>query len=103
MALVGKKTQAIYELLDGKIYVDADGIEMQIKHKSYNAIYPYKHVSHDLGAYPTAKGKETDAYWKIRQQLRDDWSTDLGSLDSLYEIVEIVGLEREYETIILFD
>lgn len=103
MALVGKKTKAIYELLNGKVYVDSDGIEMVIKHKTCNAIYPYKHISHDLGAYPTVNGKETDAYQKIRKQLRDDWSTDLGSLDNLYEIVQAVGVYDEYERILFSD
>lgn len=96
MASVGKATAKIYELLNGKIFVDEDGIECVIKHKTSNAIFPYPHVSHTLTAYPTEAGKQTEKYKEIRRILKDDWSTDLMSLDSLLDIVEQLGLLKEY-------
>lgn len=100
MSCVGPTTIALYELLDGKIFTDSDGIEMKIVHKSFQAIFPYQHTSHTLYAQPTEKGKATDAYWTIKQQLRDDWSTDLGESDDLMEIAEQVGVLAEYLAIL---
>lgn len=67
------------EVIDGKRYT-LDGIEGVIRVDRSRRFYT--RVNHD----PTAKGKKTAAYLKIKKQLGDDWSTDLSDSERLADI-----------------
>lgn len=67
------------DVIDGKRYT-LDGIEGVI-HVDRSRRFDTR-VDH----HPTAKGKKTEAYLKIKRQLGDDWSTDLSSSERLADI-----------------
>lgn len=50
---------------------------------------PYQKVYHN----PDAEGKRTRAYADMREQLRDDWSTDLTDSDLLCEHMATLGVD----------
>jgi|CXWL01.1.fsa_nt_gi hypothetical protein len=74
---------ALWLELDGTVITteDEDGIECALRARTYQAVYPYGHYRLSLDLVPTARGRRTEAYQKIRQELRDDWSTDLTESD----------------------
>lgn len=88
----GQQTIEQFELLDNKFCV-IDGLTCQIKHKAFNAISPYMHVAHTLTAIPTEEAKETEAYRKVKRELRDDWTFSLEENSELrFSILEQLGL-----------
>lgn len=54
-----------------------DGVESEIFVEQYNAIYPYHHTVTRIVAEPTEYGKTSKSYKDMRNQLGDDWITDL--------------------------
>ena len=66
----------IEEFLDGKTLV-RQGISGTFKLESHQAIYPYPHISTKLWHAPDEVGKQTQEYRDIKNQLGDDWETDL--------------------------
>ena len=54
-----------------------DGVEQQVYIEQYRAIYPYPHVVTKIIAKPTKNGLQSNEYYKIRQQLGDDWLSDI--------------------------
>ena len=60
-----------------KPFKDKDGIEGRIEVHEIDAVYPYAHRARYVSFQPTARGKRTEAYRRVRRELRDDWSTDL--------------------------
>ncbi len=56
---------------------------------------PYQKVYH----VPDAKGKRTKAYTDMREQLRDDWSTDLTDSDALCEHMAALDVETTCDAV----
>ena len=69
-----------WEKHDGAL-VTVDGLRCKIRVSSHNAIYPYPHRVIDVSAVPTRAAKRTEAYLRVRRDLRDDWSTDVLASD----------------------
>lgn len=80
------KSNEFFEFLDGKIY-ERDGIEGKFTHQITNAVYPYKHTSQRLVWEATERGRETEEYQKVKQELRDHWVSDL--TDCISEYIDI--------------
>ena len=59
---------------DGKICI-VDGLKCRVKVVTGKAIYPYPHSTIEVSAVPVSK--QSKKYKKIKDQLGDDWSTDL--------------------------
>jgi hypothetical protein len=73
-----------YDAINGKAYT-LDGIHGHIKVEHFAGRLS---ISHN----PSKKGKETDAYQKMRAQLRDDWSSDLTNSERLGTIMWELGI-----------
>lgn len=70
-----------WEKHDGK-RVKIDGLAYTIRVRTGEAIYPYKHRYIMVDAVPV--NKNSAHYQQVREQLRDDWTTDvLASGDEL--------------------
>lgn len=67
------------DVIDGKRHT-LDGIEGVIR------VDRSRQFDTRVDHHPTAKGKKTAAYLKIKRQLGDDWSTDLSSSERLADI-----------------
>lgn len=82
-----KKTQqphgTVFEFLDGKPYT-LDGIHGYFKHEVHTAIYPYQHTYERLIHEADGAGRNSVAYGKVRQQLGDDYVTDLTDATDTY-------------------
>ena len=84
----------------GITFKDDDGIEKEVEITTINAIYPYPHVSTLVYANPTSKGKKTKAYQAIKDDLKDDWSTDITytwsdcpmKIDQINQLGKFLGL-----------
>ncbi|MHA2135988.1 MAG: hypothetical protein ACW99J_19180 [Candidatus Thorarchaeota archaeon] len=68
-----------WERHDGKL-VTLDGLCCKIRVSSYMARYPVEQRVISVHAEPTRAAKRSEAYRRVRRELRDDWSTDI--LDS---------------------
>jgi hypothetical protein len=78
------KTTKYGKILTDVKYQDDDGVEKEVFIEHRKAIYPYEHEYLKVWAEPTKKGRNTEAYRKIKADLGDDWSTDI--TDSWYEL-----------------
>lgn len=72
------------ETINGMPYT-LDGIHGRIKVETWGGRTT---ISHE----PSPQGKRTDAYQKMRAQLRDDWSTDLTWSERLGSIMYELGI-----------
>ena len=78
-----------WEEHDGKL-VTIDGLRCKLRVTSHEAIYPYPHRVLNVRAEPTRAAKRTEAYLRVKRELRDDWSTDVleSSIELQCEILE---------------
>lgn len=65
-----------WEQHNGRL-VTIDGLRCKLRVDSYEAIYPYRHRVLKVTAEPTKAAKRTEAYLRVRRELRDDWHTDV--------------------------
>lgn len=89
----GTVIERVGEFLDGRRY-KLDGIAGTFRATSFEAGYPYRHTVYSISHVPSAAGKKTEAYLKIRRELHDDWSTDLTDSDRLFEIAVKLGFKE---------
>lgn len=66
---------------NGKV-VTLSGLKYKINVSTFQAIYPYEHTAINVCLEPVSKASKH--YKEVKQQLGDDWSTDL--LDSDVEL-----------------
>lgn len=83
--------ERIAEFLDGRKYT-LDGIEGVVRAResirgSYYGGGTEVRIYHEA----TPKGRKSEAYRQLRQQLHDDWSTELTHSERLIEIAEKLG------------
>lgn len=83
--------QEALEWCNGQAVVH-EGISGRIELKGER---PYQKVYH----VPDAKGKRTKAYTDMREQLRDDWSTDLTESDALCEHMAALGVDAAFDNV----
>lgn len=79
--------------LDGKTCT-LDGVHGHIrverrKRGSYYGGGVETHITHE----PSARGKRSEAYRKLRREMGDDWSTDLTNVENIDEIARKCGVE----------
>lgn len=55
----------------------SDGVEQVIIVEAFRAYYPYDHVAKKVIAIPTKNGKASARYLKVKDDLGDDWDSDL--------------------------
>ena len=67
---------------EGKVYVDPDVGRCKIRIMIHTAIYPCKLEMISVYGEPLNKNKH---YREVRQQLGDDWSTDILESDPEYQ------------------
>lgn len=85
------KLDPMFAFMDGKEYT-LHGVHGTFKHNAYNAIYPYAHVAETLIHEASAKGKRSATYQTRRDELGDDFVTDLtDSIDTLCEAAVKLG------------
>lgn len=66
----------VFDFLDGRT-VTRKGIQGRFKVQVVTAKYPYPRTLTSLIWEPTAKGRATAAYQKVKRELGDDWTSDL--------------------------
>ena len=65
-----------WEQHDGRV-VTVDGLRCKLRVTTFTQRYPYERRMIDVSAEPTRAAKRTEAYLRVRRELRDDWSTDV--------------------------
>jgi hypothetical protein len=60
---------------EGKVYVDPDVGRCKIRIHLFTAVYPYRMEA--ISVYGDPLNKRNKHYQAVRQQLGDDWSTDI--------------------------
>ncbi|OGM10505.1 hypothetical protein A2Z67_02790 [Candidatus Woesebacteria bacterium RBG_13_36_22] len=58
-------------------YVDDDGVEKEVFVEERKQRYPYEDTKVVVWAEPTKKGRESEGYLKTKQELGDDWDSDI--------------------------
>ena len=81
----------VFAFLNGKAFT-LDGVHGTFKHSCY--VDRHGLTVNRLDHNPSAAGKRSEAYRKVRQQLRDDWSTDLtDSIETYCKIATDLGFK----------
>lgn len=81
----------LFEALDGRSYT-LDGISGTLVFTTYRAIYPYDRTVEKLEHRPDRRGKATPEYQRLKDQLHDDWMTDLTDSHALVAIAQELGV-----------
>jgi hypothetical protein len=53
--------------------VTIEGMWCRLRVTQRRAIYPYVHTVLDVSAVPTASARRSEAYLRVKAELRDDW------------------------------
>jgi hypothetical protein len=68
-----KETLADFWLEWNGSHVRIEGMLCMLRVEQRRAIYPYPHDVLDVSAVPTMVAKRSEAYLRIKDDLRDDW------------------------------
>ncbi len=63
---------------DGKS-VKIEGLSYTLRVRTYEAAYPYRHTA--INVYAEPANRRSKAYLKAKQELGDDWDTDVLASD----------------------
>lgn len=85
----------------GQPFMDADGIEVEIKQDTHRAIFPYPQYVVSFRLQPTARGMQSRAYQTLRAEYHDDWSTSLSDPEHMVDAFRSAGIPDDETEAIL--
>lgn len=66
------------EAFEGVTFTDREGIEVRLTIEQWPTSYPSPGVRRKVYLEPTPKGRKSASYRRRKEELGDDWSTDIG-------------------------